>query len=305
MTDLHRQTADTFLAASTFLELLNIWGEPDTEIQSKIRYAKWNAVRVVKAIKEGKDPNESNPAPEPTPEPEARLDPNDPEVQQLNGHVPSYPPPPSIQEVPDEQDQLSSLHTPTPTPQTPTAPAPSSSPYDISPIEPPLPGSARDSTDSIGGGYFPSVPTTVRAPTPPAAPTDIPTNQPPAPSPRTTTASPPRDTHPFSAPAVDFPSPPAPPPTTQSPYQPPKPPGHGYSEYSTPGYTPVPAVAPPVAAPAPARHAQQAPRQKFEPDDVAIAKAQKHARWAISALNFEDAETAVKELRAALETLGA
>ncbi len=40
-------------------------------------------------------------------------------------------------------------------------------------------------------------------------------------------------------------------------------------------------------------------------DDVAIAKAQKHARFAISALNFEDAVTAVKELRAALQTLGA
>ena len=40
-------------------------------------------------------------------------------------------------------------------------------------------------------------------------------------------------------------------------------------------------------------------------DDVAIAKAQKHARWAISALNFEDAETAVRELRDALKTLGA
>jgi vacuolar protein sorting-associated protein VTA1 len=38
---------------------------------------------------------------------------------------------------------------------------------------------------------------------------------------------------------------------------------------------------------------------------MAIAKAQKHARWAISALNFEDADTAVKELRAALKTLGA
>jgi len=40
-------------------------------------------------------------------------------------------------------------------------------------------------------------------------------------------------------------------------------------------------------------------------DEEAIAKAQKHARWAISALNFEDAETAVRELRAALATLGA
>jgi vacuolar protein sorting-associated protein VTA1 len=39
-------------------------------------------------------------------------------------------------------------------------------------------------------------------------------------------------------------------------------------------------------------------------DDEAIAKAQKHARWAISALNYEDIETAVKELREALGTLG-
>lgn len=34
-------------------------------------------------------------------------------------------------------------------------------------------------------------------------------------------------------------------------------------------------------------------------------KAQKHARWAISALTFEDVPTAIEELRSALETLGA
>jgi vacuolar protein sorting-associated protein VTA1 len=33
--------------------------------------------------------------------------------------------------------------------------------------------------------------------------------------------------------------------------------------------------------------------------------AQKHAKWAISALNFEDVPTAVKELRIALQSLGA
>ena len=42
-----------------------------------------------------------------------------------------------------------------------------------------------------------------------------------------------------------------------------------------------------------------------EVDDEAIAQAQKHARWAISALNFEDTQTAIKELREALRTLGA
>jgi vacuolar protein sorting-associated protein VTA1 len=36
-----------------------------------------------------------------------------------------------------------------------------------------------------------------------------------------------------------------------------------------------------------------------------MAVAAKHAKWAISALNFEDVDTAVKQLRLALETLGA
>ena len=40
-------------------------------------------------------------------------------------------------------------------------------------------------------------------------------------------------------------------------------------------------------------------------DEEAISKAQKHARWAISALNFEDVPTAVRELRGALVALGA
>ena len=43
----------------------------------------------------------------------------------------------------------------------------------------------------------------------------------------------------------------------------------------------------------------------YEVDEESILKAQKHARWAISALNFEDVNTAVKELRGALKTLGA
>lgn len=40
-------------------------------------------------------------------------------------------------------------------------------------------------------------------------------------------------------------------------------------------------------------------------DDANVSKAEKHAKWAISALNFDDVPTAIKELRNALETLGA
>ncbi|KAL1843850.1 hypothetical protein VTJ49DRAFT_7201 [Mycothermus thermophilus] len=56
-----QQTATTFDAAATFFHVVNIWGPIDQETQQKIKYAKWNAARIIKAIKDGKDPNESNP----------------------------------------------------------------------------------------------------------------------------------------------------------------------------------------------------------------------------------------------------
>jgi vacuolar protein sorting-associated protein VTA1 len=43
----------------------------------------------------------------------------------------------------------------------------------------------------------------------------------------------------------------------------------------------------------------------FNTDEGAVLEAQKHAKWAISALNFDDVNTAVKELRIALKALGA
>jgi vacuolar protein sorting-associated protein VTA1 len=43
----------------------------------------------------------------------------------------------------------------------------------------------------------------------------------------------------------------------------------------------------------------------YKTDDESVMAAQKHAKWAISALNFEDVPTAVKELRIALQNLGA
>ena len=60
-------------------------------------------------------------------------------------------------------------------------------------------------------------------------------------------------------------------------------------------------AAPPQPQPSPSYFP---PQPQVVVDDEAIAKAQKHARWAISALNYDDVETAVKELRNALSTLG-
>ena len=39
------------------MELLQNWGPLDAEVASKIKYAKYNAVRIAKAIKAGEDPN--------------------------------------------------------------------------------------------------------------------------------------------------------------------------------------------------------------------------------------------------------
>lgn len=301
-----RQTADTFLAASTFLELLSIWEPLSADVSAKIRYAKWNAVRIVKAIKEGRDPNESNPKPEPTPEEDLQpLDPNDPEVKRLGGGASLQP---SVEEVPDEQDRVNSHvaaqshHDQSIHPSAQPSPGPAKfEPFprtgfqytaattddEVSPIE----TTPHNRDGSIGGGYFPEVPSGTHSPTLPSAPTgdDLGSVSPPVelPSPSHIPPThgsqdafdniPPQD---YYRAAIPPPAPPA----TQ-----PLPPPSAYQ----------PAPPKPAAKPIPTG------KPAYNTDDVAIAKAQKHARWAISALNFEDTDTAVKELRAALETLGA
>lgn len=348
--NLSRQTADTFLAALTFLELVNIWGSPDADIQAKIKYAKWNAGRIAKAIREGKDPNESNPKTEPEPEENLpELDPNDPEVQQLGSNKPRQA---SVEDVPDEQDRIEarlarqssidqSLH-PSAQVSARGSPGPTDpGPYDprngflytaprddnVSPLEP-SPPNARNG--SVGGGYFPEVPTFTsesRDSTLPTAPPDdvidlgLPdqpstalgsvTPIPPDVLPRSFTPDerstdlPPQDSYrqaPSSGPSAPHTqdvhyAPPIPPQAPQ-----PHHPIYQQPHYPPPAQPPVQNFAPPPTAPV-----AQPPKanQQLNTDDVAIGKAQKHARWAISALNFEDAETAVRELRAALQTLGA
>ncbi|KAF3905965.1 hypothetical protein ABW21_db0202638 [Orbilia brochopaga] len=52
-----KQTAETFMAASVFLELLRVFGELEPEIAQKITFAKYSAARILKALKAGEDPN--------------------------------------------------------------------------------------------------------------------------------------------------------------------------------------------------------------------------------------------------------
>lgn len=48
-----RATAQAFLAASKFMETLQSFGPLDDEIQTKIKYAKWKAVQIQQAIRDG------------------------------------------------------------------------------------------------------------------------------------------------------------------------------------------------------------------------------------------------------------
>ncbi|KAJ5207396.1 Protein of unknown function DUF605 [Penicillium cf. griseofulvum] len=279
-----RQTADTFMAAATFLELCSIWGPLDPELAGRIKFAKFHAVRIVKAFKAGEDPNETNPVPK---QEEELID--DPDVQAFDESVAeqaSKPHQPSIEEIPDESDRLGrelarkstldeSLHpsrtssTPRPPPEIPSVPR-------NAPGSPPQP---MDVDSNTGDLELPSTPATI------GSSSSVPK------LPDTPTAF-----HSFPPPSED-PSVSAPDPA---------------SFYDTPiASAPIQPPAAPTFVPSPLAHApvQPAPYVPSQPshniDDSSVQLAQKHARWAVSALTFDDVDTAIKELRNSLKYLGA
>jgi len=333
-----KQTADTFLAAATFLDLVQIWGAPSQEIVAKIKYAKYHAVRIAKAIKAGEDPNDSNPEPAPVPTEDAvvQLDPEDPEVKDIENPAGSYQPPSIVDEQAHVDQQLlteraaqwNAASLPRPNGEVPPTPEASAA----APVDSRTTQDINHRQDSIGGGYFPEVqspPTDAQQPANTADLFDIPCAashdpnapiivQPPAipPAPAfdpydfyndkmdidPATAGDPPDEAPLIAPKPVHPS-------THLPPQPPaaSKPLWSRSAASTPKPPAVPSA--PTAPTATTRTGPSAitagfARDVTDVDDAAMAEAQKHAKWAISALNFEDVATAVKELRIALGALG-
>lgn len=301
-----KQTADTFLAAVTFMDLLSIWGQVDQEITSKSKFAKYHARRILQAIKAGEDPNATNPVIE---EPQQVGEDNmDAELRELetqqNGAQSGAYQPPTIQSDNPSDGPENTFQGDTALPS-----MPHQSEYQVSPIEPPEAENSRH--NSIGGGYFPTAP---------SAPADVdmqdedPPEIPPPPE-----NMDPKDFYNTTAPA---------PPSQPSA---PSPASLGISSHARPSRPPPeqmtaqPPAIPPVQSPpmqsppVPAPHAhyaakpapasmdplQSAPATGFRTDDEANIAATKHAKWAISALNFEDVNTAVKELRLALQSLGA
>ncbi|CAJ2500769.1 Uu.00g036220.m01.CDS01 [Anthostomella pinea] len=316
-----QQTASTFEAAATFLQLVNIWGQPDPETQEKIKYSKWNAARILKAIKEGKDPNESNPRQEEE-KPEQALDLNGPEVQMIDS---SQPRPATVEDVPDDETRSQtapsrySLHAPAPV-SAPTSPLPPTAPVpeQVSPMAPP------DAPTSDPESYFPSAPQSTdhgpldlpstssmpppgsggydSAPSPPlvipSPSTHDPSMPPPAPQVPLNLPSTPQDFYRSHPPPASAPTPPVAP--SQRPYAPPQAPPAVQNYYSQPSQPVAPQVAPAPVQPAQQYGGSGGPSNSHTIDDRTIAEAQKHAKWAISALNFEDVPTAVRELHAAL-----
>lgn len=382
-----RQTVDTFQAAATFLDLLQVWGALEPEATAKSRYAKYHALRIAKAIKAGEDPNDSNPPLEEQEDHLPELDPNDADVRALEGDgqprqpsvvevpdeadkvqqklarvssidqslhpsrdpsVAPKPRQPSVAEVPDEADRLqarlaktSSMDESLHPSRAPSAPPPvqegvspiSQDPVSyytdadkapVSPLE-----SQGERKPSVGGNYFPETPTTTQqssgpsetGPSLPEAPSGFAVTRPSAPpAPPHTHGNPldndmnastqPNNSQPPFATSRQ-PRGPIPPPPSQ-PQQHISPPIAGPPPFSpaSPPIFPTQQASPPQVQP----YAQPAAPPPAEPpawstpsnvNEESMLSAQKHCRWAISALNFEDVPTAVKELRGALRDLGA
>jgi vacuolar protein sorting-associated protein VTA1 len=348
-----RGTADTFLASSTFFDMLTIWRkDPESEINSKGKFAKYHAMRILKAFKANEDPNLSNPVKEEAPQAALPpvLDPNDPEVQRINqgGSQTPFQNPfqPYVESAPNTSVQpspaFSASRISPPPHNLPSAPTGYSqhtsfpSHRDVSPISQPD-VSRNGSVASIGGGYFPrvevptftadtavsSLPTALSIDDDQTMTSPYQTQTPQVPQPQD-----PRNFYqnPVSPPPIQQPShqpphqqafqpqqpqfiSPLPPQFTQQPqpqppqvFQPnPQPP---QQQYQYPPQSPQPAHPQP-----PAQHYAPAPQSlhqgSFNTDEGSVLEAQKHAKWAISALNFDDVNTAVKELRVALKALGA
>lgn len=313
-----KQTADTFMAAATFLDLLSIWGEVDAEVAAKSKFAKFHAARILKAFRAGEDPNATNPVVEQPPAPpEVGMD---AELQALerqedvSGGSGVYRPP-TVDSAPESgvpsrpQSTVPRQSAGVPlSVETPANGVPPSAPLamdqpDVSPID--APDETNQRQGSVGGGYFPSIPTEADGDTSMA---DDPPLLPPAPQD-------PQDfyntqSRPLVDPSTPALQPPQPPPQqtmpspSAAPWLGPAPP-HIQAQHQQQRQPPAP-VPPPASVPAPAAPVNHAPPAGgYKTDDESTMAAQKHARWAISALNFEDSNTAVKELRLALQSLGA
>ncbi|KAJ3279342.1 hypothetical protein HK104_001544 [Borealophlyctis nickersoniae] len=229
-----KKTAKTFLAASIFLELLKVFGEVDAEVQEKIRYAKWKAADIIKAIKEGRTPTPGPPG-------------GDAQTKETG----------------------------------PTSSTPGAFPW-------PAAGSSETPESSYPGhGYAPTDPY-AQLPPPQTSSLSSPSNQS---FPQIPHASAHQPTSPTAPPAGRF--------SYTSGSAPPN-----YPSGSTPSSPPSKSVTGLAKADqTPYGDAGDPYQEAFQIDHKAVQAAQKHSRFAISALQYDDVKTAIQNLEQALELL--
>ncbi|RPA86862.1 DUF605-domain-containing protein [Ascobolus immersus RN42] len=337
-----RKTAETFRSAALFLQLLKFFGDLDPEVQSKIKFAKFQATRILKALAAGEDPN----LPEEKPKEEEDGDLpafedgqawNPPPLEKL-GLVGNYGQPASSEDVVRMDDRSSPAPLRPPQPYVEDAPdnsavSPASMHYEPSRSESrPVSQHSQQPPAFVPSPPSPPVidlatafPTQSAIPSQPPSSFSLPSGitSAGAPSFHQHFSPPPSAPHdPSYNPYFQSPHSQNPPSYSSTPSQPePSAPQDYYrqtpSAPSAPVFTPQPQSAQPSQAPPRFEQHQHTNNVYAAPtgrdnlivpsDDTAeiIAKAQKHAKWAISALNYDDVETAVKELRGALKLLGA
>ncbi|KAK4334284.1 Vta1 like-domain containing protein [Rhodotorula toruloides] len=284
-------TARKFLAAANFLELLSIFGEISSENRDKIKYGKWKAADIAKAFREGRTP---------TPGPAGGLQEGEEdavetsrvsadEAKELSKEL-------AAMDSGDKKEEAESRATeevasPASTRETPRDES-ASYPFPQQPTT--LPSAPPDAPDFTDDEPLPTIPPSApsflgEAPAPASEPESTINEMPRSPTHQTSELP-----HPHAHAASDppaFPSAVFP----AAPLLPPQP--------SLPAFVPPPSsVKAPPRIPDPPAPVVEARRDDFDP--MTIANVQKHARWAISALNYEDVETARKELRLALAMLG-
>lgn len=222
-----KTTASTLMAAAIFLDLERVWQPLSAETSEKIKYAKYQAARILKAIKAGQDPNELF---------KESSEPVDGELEQIVGS-----------ENNNEEDQAGEAN------------ADSNSPE---------PGVSLPDTPSLPPEGLPETP-----------------SMPPSGLPEA----------PEDSPGVPFNYPPPPKVPEAGDFNPAK--SSERMQYSRAQHE--------VPSNKSHRYTSRAPEKENDFDTLLQRgkmqeAAQKHAKWAISALNYDDVVTAVNELKQAL-----
>lgn len=281
-----KATGVGFIAASTFLALEQVWGPLAPETSDKIKYAKYQAARILGAIKRGEDPNEQfrleaeQAQLAEQPEPEGELSGNGDAASETIDNAAAGKPDAVEKSEEIETREIDIVQRNTEkgdTENTHFGDNALSRAYAE-------PKQSTEDSEYTNNGEFEL----------PAAPHDDPSDDLELPGP------PKEDLNddltlpgaPHNKPEGNV-SPPQPPPKQNSANK------HTEPKAKKPAETTVKPISQAAAVPE---------KQRLNPSEIVeltkiTSKAQKHAKYAISALNYEDIKTAIGELESALNTL--